>query len=197
MSSVVYFAQEGSDGAIKIGWSSRIDRRLSNLSTGNSRSLSLLHSIPGGVSLEIHIHELLSADRIRGEWFNPSPAVLNLIEKVRSGGSAVFGAGFAEAPDLSLLFARDRQDGCAEDIARMFDLSNSIADAAIKAHGQKERTSAVARCLGVSWNRANEFLRSKARKIEHWEMCRAEDALTILSRVGALDSAVGNPGEAR
>ncbi len=61
-------------------------------------------------------------------------------------------------------------------------MAAEIADLARVGHSVKARTSAVAQCLGVSWNRANEFLRGKARKVEAWEMDRAHDALIVLSR---------------
>lgn len=180
MTSVVYFAQEGDGGPVKIGWSRDATERLGNLATGNSNHLRLLHSVAGGPALELHIHELLAPDRIRGEWFKPTAAVMGLIEKVKLFGAAVFGAGFAEALDTSNLFLNRQLQGAVDDVARMEEIAGAIADMVAVSHRQKDRVSAVSRCLQQPWNRAFEFLVGRARKIEHWEMTRAEEALVVL-----------------
>jgi hypothetical protein len=189
MTSVVYFAQEGDNGPVKVGWSRDAAERLGNLAVGNSNRLRLLHTVPGGPALELHIHELLAEHRIRGEWFHPSQPVLDLIGKVQQFGSSFFGAGFAEPVDLSNLFIRQQSTGSADDVARMEELAGAVADLAATSHRQKDRVAAVSRCLGQPWNRALEFLNGRARRIENWEMRRAEEALVVLLNARARGEA--------
>lgn len=73
----LYFVQSGSDGPIKIGWTrSPLQVRLCNLQEGNPVTLHLRATRPGGPTEERRLHERFAADRIRGEWFRPSAALL-------------------------------------------------------------------------------------------------------------------------
>jgi hypothetical protein len=40
----------------------------------------------GGFWDEREVHRLFAADRVEGEWFNPSPALLSFIERVKISG---------------------------------------------------------------------------------------------------------------
>ena len=77
----VYFIQSGS-GAVKIGCSSHPESRLRELRSGNPERLSLLAVIPGGQSREQELHRQFAADRVAGEWFDPSPSLMALIVEV-------------------------------------------------------------------------------------------------------------------
>ena len=78
--SVVYFvgADEGS-GAVKIGWSTDLKKRMSALNTGSSRALTLLAWVRGGRVVEAHFHKAFKASRVNGEWFKRTPDLVALI----------------------------------------------------------------------------------------------------------------------
>lgn len=126
----------------------------------------------------------------------------------------------------------------ADDIFEMKGLCEQIAERLSASSSDKDRVTAVYEALKakVSWNRAFEFLKGKARLVQSWEkdlaraklqdLKRAErDRQTlqhiawlrsihagasetgadvdradlaalerVLSRIGALDSTMGNPG---
>jgi hypothetical protein len=65
----VYFIQEQNDGPIKIGYSARPEKRLSDLQTGNPDQLHLRHVIPGDRQVERQLHRRFEPARIRLEWF--------------------------------------------------------------------------------------------------------------------------------
>lgn len=180
MSTVVYFAQEGQSGPVKIGWTADVVTRLTNLQVGNSVALRILHTVPGGATLEAHIHEALSAFRLSGEWFRPAAPVFDLLDKLKTNGPTIFGAGFQQS-DVVSMFARSGKDGTAADIARMQELCQDIADLAVRGHSVKERVAGAGRAIGVEGNRAVELYHGRARRIEAWEMRRAEDAVVLLT----------------
>ena len=66
---------------IKIGVAKNIERRRSNLQTGNPLELRLLGWIntEGNFELERRLHQHFSARRVRGEWFAIEPADILLI----------------------------------------------------------------------------------------------------------------------
>ena len=57
----------------------------------------------------------------------------------------------------------------SSDVMEMQSLCGEIADRAVGSGREKERIGAVSRQLGVGWNRALEFLRGKARRVDSWE----------------------------
>lgn len=74
----VYLIQEqikGSKGAVKIGLSANIERRIENMQVGNSRRLKLIatmgpfHEIKA-TCFEQQLHRRFKKHRIRGEWFS-------------------------------------------------------------------------------------------------------------------------------
>lgn len=83
-SGYVYFIQAGGDeGAIKIGWTEKdVHRRLRSLQHANPETLTLLGRFPRppGPS-EKAVHRRFADDRIRGEWFRCSPALLLFIKE--------------------------------------------------------------------------------------------------------------------
>ena len=68
----VYFARRTSDGAIKIGHSRNVIKRLTDLSYINKSKVELISTIPGGSVVERRIHHMFSDDLIGFEWFRPS-----------------------------------------------------------------------------------------------------------------------------
>lgn len=81
----VYMAQAGEGGPVKIGVAANVPSRIAQLQTGNAARLNLLavHA-DGGKALERELHERHAADRLHGEWFRPSPAVLATVAEMAS-----------------------------------------------------------------------------------------------------------------
>lgn len=80
----IYFLSDGA-GAIKIGYSARVRRRIDALRTASSRQLDIIGTIDGTVDHEREIHNRLSAHRGHGEWFVDCPDVRSLIDGLISG----------------------------------------------------------------------------------------------------------------
>lgn len=72
----VYFIQAGTSGPIKIGTARNAIARMEALQISCSEELRLLAFIPGDQIVERALHREFRADRMRGEWFEPSPALL-------------------------------------------------------------------------------------------------------------------------
>lgn len=80
--SSVYFVQQGANGPIKIGVSRDVQARLTQLQTSSAHPLQLLVSVAGGSALEADLHKQFEADRLHGEWFEPSAQLLDFIKTV-------------------------------------------------------------------------------------------------------------------
>lgn len=76
--AVVYLAQR-EDGAVKIGWSSDVVRRLRELRRDARMPVSLLACFPGDKPAELLLHERFAADRLDGEWYRPSDVLSSFI----------------------------------------------------------------------------------------------------------------------
>jgi hypothetical protein len=74
-----YFLQAGVDGPIKIGSTKNLVVRLRTLCAISPVPLKLLGIIPRDVEEACHVQ--LGAYRLHGEWFSPSPAVLDFIRE--------------------------------------------------------------------------------------------------------------------
>jgi hypothetical protein len=79
----VYFIQAAS-GPIKIGVADNPVKRLHSMQSCNHEPLTMLCARPGGRVTEYEYHDRFSAHRIRGEWFNPAPEILEEIERIRT-----------------------------------------------------------------------------------------------------------------
>jgi hypothetical protein len=68
----VYFIRERRDGYVKIGVSSEVRRRLSQLQTGSPTDLELMGWLKSrdDYGLESRLHREYGAYKIRGEWFS-------------------------------------------------------------------------------------------------------------------------------
>lgn len=101
------------DGAVKVGVSSFPKCRLRQVKYEGYRSCYLYHVTaphPKARRIETITHELLSAFRLRGEWFNVQPdiaakAVYQAIEMVESGILSPFGGNTERVRRY-----KDRQD---------------------------------------------------------------------------------------
>lgn len=74
--SLVYFIRCGETGRIKIGVSAAPLARLSKMQVDSPSLLTMLGVEGGGETRERELHERFAAFRTRGEWFAPSPEIL-------------------------------------------------------------------------------------------------------------------------
>lgn len=77
--SSVYFAQRASDGAIKIGFSSEVPRRLIEVRKKVKCKITLLGTSDGGSATERRLHRRFTHLHIDGEWFTPGDDLLAFI----------------------------------------------------------------------------------------------------------------------
>lgn len=78
--SYIYFVQAGLSGPIKIGVTTDIKNRLSQLQTGNPENLRLLALHLGDRHLEKALHRYFAPHQVKSEWFMPNEELVELIE---------------------------------------------------------------------------------------------------------------------
>lgn len=78
---MIYFIQQGKTGPIKIGYTanSDISKRINSMQPASPEPLILLGYIEGEKDKEALLHRFFHAYRLKGEWFEPDPMVLNYI----------------------------------------------------------------------------------------------------------------------
>lgn len=81
----VYFVQAADGGLIKIGIANDLRSRLKSLQAQCPVPLRCLAALPGYRELEIELHDRFSAHRRHGEWFEPAPELLELIDGLTEG----------------------------------------------------------------------------------------------------------------
>jgi hypothetical protein len=107
MEGHVYFAAAAT-GSIKIGFTSDVGRRLTELSYATGHPLSLLTSVFGDRKTEGYFHRKHAPDNLIGEWFRPSADVLSTIDDVKGRGSAAVPPQYRlEVPTQPVLVERD------------------------------------------------------------------------------------------
>jgi len=70
----VYFMRAGSDGLVKIGCATDVEKRRAELQTGCPATLEVIATIPGGRDREKALHAHWKHRRVRGEWFKITEA---------------------------------------------------------------------------------------------------------------------------
>jgi len=80
--SVVYFAQIAT-GHIETGVTTRIALRIRSFRHSHAEPVVLLATMVGGHAHKQLIHKVFAGDRDNGEWFSPSPDLLDFIAKVK------------------------------------------------------------------------------------------------------------------
>lgn len=105
--SNLYFVQDN-DGAVKIGFTTQIGKRVRALSGGAKASLVLLGSVPGTRQHEKAMHEILDPYRMGGEWFRGVEPVLSLIRRVMLDGTDILDVPLSRSDqvDAVMLHAR-------------------------------------------------------------------------------------------
>jgi hypothetical protein len=79
----VYFVRESGTGAIKIGMSKQLSKRLSELARILPYAIDLLATIDGGREVEWALHNRFDHARIQREWFRPVPELLAYIDEIK------------------------------------------------------------------------------------------------------------------
>lgn len=83
----IYFLRPiGMDGPIKIGCSVTPAQRLRSVEIWSPLKLEIIASAPGIMRHENFLHHKFAANRLHGEWFTPSPALLGIINHVQATG---------------------------------------------------------------------------------------------------------------
>jgi hypothetical protein len=70
----------------QIGRAISFKSRLNSIQSSNVEILKVVATMPGGLAEERSLHARFQSTRIRGEWFGPSPELLELIEANRWNG---------------------------------------------------------------------------------------------------------------
>jgi hypothetical protein len=78
----VYFVTDGE--AVKIGFSTCVEDRLSAMQTSHPKALTIIGAFPGYVYEESRLHTHFGHLHIRGEWFRPDPAITALVAKLET-----------------------------------------------------------------------------------------------------------------
>lgn len=77
-SGFIYFVTDGT-GAVKIGFTENVRRRLAGLQTGHHAPLVLMGAIPATLDAEQFIHQKFKHLKIRGEWFRSTQELIDFI----------------------------------------------------------------------------------------------------------------------
>lgn len=79
---VVYFIAPIGGGAVKIGVTQDLRRRFAAIQGCSPLPLDIISLAPGGRELESHLHTMFAGARLHGEWFEPSPELLDVSDKL-------------------------------------------------------------------------------------------------------------------
>lgn len=103
---MIYFAQCGEDGPIKIGCTDgSIVTRLRQLQ-GTSPHILIIRGVhPGDKKTEKELHDRFKETRVRAEWFHPSKALKEYIRNIPGGPLALYHA--VERFDIREQICRD------------------------------------------------------------------------------------------
>lgn len=84
----VYFFRASGTGRIKIGFTARdVAKRLQSVHAGSPVPVELLTSVTASTRQEALLHIHFMACRVHGEWFEPHPDLLALIDEVAKTGT--------------------------------------------------------------------------------------------------------------
>jgi len=80
--SQVYFLRHGDTDRVKIGYSCRINGRISNLRSSNPDKLTLLATVSGARDAEARLHKRFARYRISGEWYRLEGKLAEYVAKL-------------------------------------------------------------------------------------------------------------------
>ena len=72
----VYMVQAGEHGPVKIGFSADVALRLVKMQADNHQRLTVLRIFQGAVAEEAALHTLFADNRLHGEWFSFTKAMM-------------------------------------------------------------------------------------------------------------------------
>lgn len=78
----IYFIRAGGNGPIKIGLTSSVADRRSGLQICCPDQLTVMASVQAPKEVERYLHAHFAPERVRGEWFRPSPRLLRYAESM-------------------------------------------------------------------------------------------------------------------
>lgn len=144
----LYFIQEGTDGAIKIGWTTNDpERRRDNLQIGNSHQLRLIAIVPDVLQdVEFEWHARFRAHQKRSEWFYPASALLEAVAQQTPP------PGRERAPVAEPLPPAYEAENFATNVVPLVDWLRA----------QKLRQTHFASKIGISHGHISKVLRGKA-----------------------------------
>ncbi len=77
----IYFIQPVGGGPVKIGSAKSVRERFWNIQTCSPVILRVLATIPDkNFRYERELHDRFAASRLHGEWFHPTPELLDFVE---------------------------------------------------------------------------------------------------------------------
>ena len=83
-SGKVYFVSGSDDCPIKIGYTSgKIEDRIKIIQTGYPYKLSVFGFIDGSYQIENALHTVFKPLRMRGEWFQRTPSLINALSAIK------------------------------------------------------------------------------------------------------------------
>ncbi len=81
----VYFIKAKGGKHMKVGYATNVERRITQLQTGNPRRLKVIAVVPGTRQLESAYHQILAPYRAVGEWFCLEGKVRTLLRFLEAG----------------------------------------------------------------------------------------------------------------
>lgn len=182
MKGAIYFVQIVT-GPIKIGFTTNLEGRLEALRTASPGGLTLLTTICGTLGAESYLHHMFAKDRISGEWFTPTTALLDVIEQAQQYGNICVPKEFrAESIEKTIRSPRDEE--IDERVQwYLFRLAEPIP-AGDSVRKQIDRVMAR---LGFSYGRTRDLWYKRARLIS------ASEYLTIRELYDAMVIATYSP----
>lgn len=132
MKLVYFLRRKDGIGPIKIGCSVTPEWRCRQISSDMKASLEILTTAPGGFREEGRLHRQLASDRLNGEWFAPSEAVLAVVHSVARQKRLPP----ADAQDRDIVLARRYLNGeTLEEIAVDFGITRERVRQILRASG--------------------------------------------------------------
>lgn len=106
-SPMVYFMEGKKSGAIKIGYSRDPQARQKTLQSSNHEEIGVITFIAGDRHMERLLHDAFRDERIRGEWFRPSPRLMRFINLCESVELWPSRAGYRQVRRLAYSLANN------------------------------------------------------------------------------------------
>ena len=151
---MIYFIQEGRNGAIKIGYSNdNVKKRLEVMQSATSKPLHLIGTIEGTMEQEKALHSIFNPYIIRGEWFEPHPKLISYLLNL---------SGFSlkeEALNINVI----KEGFTLTSMVEKYEI-HLLKQALYKCNGLKKKAAEV---LGISFRQLRYLTNQKYK--EHFE----------------------------